>query len=279
MKRSALLILTIIAAGIAVGGCSRRPEPRLRVVATTTIMESAIKEIGGARVSVIALIPPGSCPGHYDVRPGDILSIKSSRALFTHGYEQFVPRLIESAGEPAPKVRRVAVEGNWLMPDAYAKACHEVSRLLCGIDPSHAEEYRSRYASLSAKTAEVGMKLRRKAQAAGLERIAVICSDQQASCLKWMGFDVIGTYGRAEEFTPAQLHDLAKIGRDKKVCLVVDNLQSGPAAGLQLAEEIGASHLTLSNFPGGFRDTSTWDRCLRKNVDLVLSSIRGRELR
>lgn len=280
MRRSLALVLVMsIVTLLVIEGCSHGPESRLHVVATTTMMESAIKEIGGEHVAVTVLIPPGSCPGHYDIRPSDVRSIKRSRALFTHGYEQFVPRLLESAGDCVPKVCKVSVQGNWLIPDIYAEACHSVSRCMCGIDPRHAKNYRERYASINTRAAKISQDLREKLKSAGIEGTAVICSDQQAPFLKWMGLNVVCTYGRSEEFTPAQLHSLVKIGRDKKVRLVVDNLQSGPTAGNQLAKEIGASHLTLSNFPGGFPDTATWEKCLYKNVNMILSDIQGRQHR
>ena len=48
-----------------------------------------------------------------------------------------------------------------------------------------------------------------------------------------------------------------KISSLKRVALVVDNLQSGPNTGKQIAEDIGAAHVTLSNFPlkGSFIET------------------------
>ncbi|MHB1455292.1 MAG: metal ABC transporter substrate-binding protein [Armatimonadota bacterium] len=276
MKRSILTALMIIAiAQSIIGGCNHRPESRLQVVATTTMMESAISDIGGKYVDVAVLIPPGSCPGHYDIRPGDVRNIKRSYALFTHGYEQFVPQLLESVGKPGPQVCEVPVKGNWLIPDIYAEACREVSRQLSSIDPGHDNAYRDRCTSLCARASRVDRELRRKVTDAGIESLAVICSDQQSPFLKWMRADVVGTYGRTEEFTPIQLHDLTMIGRKKKVCLIIDNLQSGPTAGRQLAEEIGALHLTFSNYPGGFPNTASWEKCLRKNVALLLSALRS----
>ena len=273
MKSKAyLLILTVITA-FTIGGCGEKPESRIHVTATTTMMQSAIREIGGEKVSVSVLIPPGSCPGHYDIRPGDIQNIKKSRALFIHGYEQFIPRLMESVGEPHPRVCRVPVEGNWMIPATYKESCCKVALLLSGINPGNKEYYRSRLISLSKSVDETDRDIQQRIKDTGACGTAVICSNQQAPLLEWMGLNVAGTYGRPDEFTPAQLHKLVLAGRKKNVSLVADNLQSGPDAGVQLAKEIGASHVTLSNFPGGFANTSTWKECLLKNAELMLSAL------
>ena len=272
ISRFSLLIALLC---LAVAGCDHKQETHISVVATTSVMQTAIKDIGGDRVNVILLIAPGSCPGHYDIRPGDVLSIKQSRALFTHGYEQFVPRLMEAVGTPSPKVCKVAVEGNWMVPDVYIRACGEIVQLLSEIDTDHRNDYRDRFERMKAGLATIGKELRGKARKAGTEHVTVICSDQQTPFLEWMGLNVVAGYGRPEEFTPTRLHELADIAYKERVVLVVDNLQSGPTAGSQLAQEIGASHVTLSNFPGGFTDTQTWEKCLRRNVDLVLSALQN----
>ena len=61
-------------------------------------------------------------------------------------------------------------------------------------------------------------------------------------------------------------------GRDSGVSLVIDNLQSGQDAGASIAEELGVTRIILSNFPGGFPDTETWEKAIDKNVQLILEA-------
>jgi len=273
MQRSARALLTLAVAAALAGGCGRsRDSSGLQLVATTTMLQAALADVGGHRVQVSVLMPPGSCPGHYDARPGDVRRIRGCSALFTHGYERFVPSLVGAAGTPAPRVLRVAVGGNWLIPAVYSAACEKVSEMLSQLDPAHRSEYQARLAAARSRAARLDAELRRKATAALPRPVPAISSDQQAPFLKWIGFEVVGTYGRAEEFTPKQLHSLAKVARSKGVRVVVDNLQSGPNAGRQLAQEVGASHVTLSSFPGGFPGTDSWEKCVSRNVDLVLAA-------
>jgi zinc transport system substrate-binding protein len=77
----------------------------------------------------------------------------------------------------------------------------------------------------------------------------VLAADRQASFLAWLGFRVVATYGRAEDFTAQELTRLARVAQDSGVGLIVDNLQSGPDAGRPLAEALKVKQVTLTNFP------------------------------
>lgn len=248
---------------------------RLAVVTTTSLLKCAVEEIGGERVAVESLIAPGSCPGHFDMSPRQITALFSSRLVMTHGYEHFVHNLAmhSSAGGRKPELVKVPVEGNWLVPDLYILGAREVARTLRSADPSHAREYQCALVALEGEVRRLAEDLRRQLEAANARKTKVLCADQQRPVVEWMGFQVAGTYTRAEEFTPGEVHRLTRLGRAERVALVVDNLQSGPDAGMQLARDIGAAHVTFSNFPGGFERTGAWGECLSENVRRALRAL------
>ena len=269
----ALIAVCVIGMIASIVGCGQKTTDKLKIVATTTHMESALKEVGGDHIDVRVLISPGGCPGHYDIRPDDVQALAQSAALFVHGYERFVPQLLDSVGKPGPQVCEVGIEDNWLVPEVYKQAIGEVARLLSEIDPDHADEYERHREQALDRIAEIADELEKEFGDLGLHGYVVICSEQQSPVLQWMGFEVVATYGRPEEFTPGLMHSLVKTGTMRKVRLVADNLQSGPNAGWQLAKDIRAAHVTLSNFPGGYPNTDGWEECLRDNVRRVLAAL------
>jgi zinc transport system substrate-binding protein len=95
----------------------------------------------------------------------------------------------------------------------------------------------------------------------------------QADFLEWAGLNVIGTYGEADSLTLQVVKDLVDDGKAARVSLVIDNLQNGADAGEEIAEELGAKRITISNFPGGFADTETWEKAIEKNIELILNAI------
>ncbi|NLN75901.1 MAG: zinc ABC transporter substrate-binding protein [Armatimonadetes bacterium] len=245
----------------------------LQVMATTSLLECAIKEVGGKHVKVGTLIAPGSCPGHYDIRPEDMKALCSSKLLFTHGYEGFVPRMLESAGSQRPKEAPISVAGNWMLPSVYIQALQQVTRVLSNADPANSNDYRKSLAMLEIEYVKLNVDLKKELKEAGAEGVAALCSDQQEETVRWMGLNVVDVYPRSEQFTPVLLHHITGVGRKNKVRICVDNLQSGPTAGRPLARDIGASHVTLSNFPGGFPDTETWRSWVEDNVQRVIAGL------
>ncbi len=69
------------------------------------------------------------------------------------------------------------------------------------------------------------------------------------------------------------MKELVDKGREAKVTLIVDNLHSGKDAGAGIAEELGIARTVLSNFPGGFEDTETWEKAIDYNVELLLTAL------
>ena len=99
----------------------------------------------------------------------------------------------------------------------------------------------------------------------------MLCADKQAGFIKWVGLNIVGTFGRPDSLTPQVVKELVDKGREANVTLIVDNLQSGRDAGAGIAEELGCKRIILSNFPGGFDDTQTWEKAIDHNVDLILN--------
>ena len=71
----------------------------------------------------------------------------------------------------------------------------------------------------------------------------------------------------------AIVKELVDKGREAKVTLIIDNLQSGKDAGAAIAEELDCERVILSNFPGGFDNTETWEKAIDRNVELILEAI------
>ncbi|MCX8125659.1 MAG: metal ABC transporter substrate-binding protein [Dehalococcoidia bacterium] len=271
---TAFLVIGLIAVLV---GCQAAPPAGLRVVAGTTQLTTMVREVGGDRVSVTNFVPAGTCPGQADVKPGDIEAIRRASVLIIHDYQEAqrdVKALLEAAGNPNLIIRVIAAKGGLMTPAYQTEATDKVATALAELDPANADFYRQRAASrkvaVSAKAEEVKQRLGK----AAVQGTKVISMLHQADFMRWAGFDVIATYGPPETFTPSLLADLVSKGKAAKVVLVVDNLQSGPDAGKGVAREIGAAHVTLSNFPGALPNTDTWEKAVDENVRLVLAALK-----
>ena len=115
-SRTLLKAATLALVAIAVTGSSAAAQ--IRVVATTPDLASVAREIGGDKVSVVALAKPTEDPHYVDAKPSHIVTLNRADALIEGGAELelgWLPPLLEnsrnskiSAGAPG---RIVASDG------------------------------------------------------------------------------------------------------------------------------------------------------------------------
>jgi len=74
----------------------------LAVVASSTDLKALVEEVGGDRVSVEALAPPGQDPHAIEVKAGQVARLKAARLLVRVGldHEPWLTRLLRAANEP-----------------------------------------------------------------------------------------------------------------------------------------------------------------------------------
>jgi ABC-type Zn uptake system ZnuABC Zn-binding protein ZnuA len=161
---SALVIALVLAQGVA------RAQERLSVVTTTGDLRSLTQAVGGARVEVTALTPPGFDPEDYQPRPQDLVRVRKAQAVVRVGldFDLWVDRLLAQAsgsvrrgapgyvdasfGIATLDVRGLSIGGDghahgsgnphyWLDPRNAEIVTANIEAALAGIDPAHAEAY------------------------------------------------------------------------------------------------------------------------------------------
>jgi len=293
MKKSGVLLTTIFSLALVVtlllGGCSPANTAKLKVVTTTSLIAQIVERVGGDGVDVVNILPPAQCPAHFDVEPGDIQKLADADLFIMHGFkgEKFAEELIASANNPDLTVVSLDVKAsstppnwapppppaNYMIPAVQREATDKVATALSQVDTENsavyqesAKEYKNK---ISAKEAEIKAKLNQM----NPSEVRVICGGMQARFVQWVGLNIVTTYGRPDSLTPQVVKELVDRGRAEKVTLIIDNMQSGKDAGKQIAEELGCNRIILSNFPGCFDDTETWEKAIDYNVNLILEAI------
>jgi zinc transport system substrate-binding protein len=258
-------------------GCGSETKADLHVVTSTSLLSDIVERIGGDKVDIVNIIPPAQCPGHFDCKPGDIQKLADADIFFMHGWqgEKFTQELIDSANNDTLVVSVVNVEGNWMTPGVQVTAFDTIVAEMCRVDVANCDLYQDNVDKNKASIEKKGNELKAELEAYNLGNINVLCAEQQAGFVKWTGLNIVGTFGRPDSLTPQVVKDLVDLGRAENVTLVVDNLQSGQDAGKGVAEELGCKRVILSNFPGGFDNTDTWEKAIDHNVELILGTIEG----
>ena len=247
------------------------------IMAGSSLITNIIQDVAEGKVETRTLIPPGVCPGHYDVKPGDIVALANSKALFIHDYQENfenITGLIEAAENPDLVITVLNITGNWMVPTVQAEAVDKIAEALGEIDPENATYYQEEAAERAQAILAKGEEVEGRLSDAGIEDVKVICAEMQQGFVRWAGFDVVATFGRPEDLTPAQVGQLIVEAQEAGVALVIDNLQSGSTTlGASMEQDIEAIPVTISNFPGGLENTETWEKAIDKNVDLLLEAL------
>jgi zinc transport system substrate-binding protein len=287
------VLFLVFGVSLLLGGCTTAGTGRLKVVTTTSMMAQIVEAVGGDAVEVAYILPPTQCPGHYDVKPGDIQHVADADLFLLHGWqgEMFAQELVSSADNYNLVVVSIQVKGifmtpppqleedetltgdYWMMPPVQLEAVGMVADALCRVDARNSAAYETAAAEYGDVIEARGEEIRLQLEQANVSGVKVICAGMLTGFIEWVGLDIAATYGRPDSFTPQLVRELVDTGREEGVTLIIDNLQSGQDAGAGIAEELGCQRIILSNFPGGLDDTGTWEKAIDENVERILAAI------
>jgi len=105
LKRLALILLLATIAAPAVA------QEKLKVVATFSILADLVRNVGGDRVVVDALVGPNGDAHVYQPSPADARTLADAKLVFANGlgFEGWINRLVKASGTKAPTI--VATKG------------------------------------------------------------------------------------------------------------------------------------------------------------------------
>ena len=144
MKKSRVLIIGFLVFSLVIssllGGCATAGTSNLKVVTSTSLIAQIVERVGGDQVNVVNIIPPAQCPGHFDVKPGDIQKLAEADLFLLHGWqgEKFSQDLIASANNPDLSVVTLDIQTtenqNWMVPAVQIEATDKITAALCQAD-------------------------------------------------------------------------------------------------------------------------------------------------
>lgn len=273
--RRSLTIIALVFLICAFAGCSDRgqeakPKPKRLIVTSDSILSTmAASLVPSASYTVAAIVPPGQCPGHYDMKLSDIERIKRADLLVS--FEE-MPFVEGAAG--ADRGRHIVIRAagrNFMAPDSYVYGLNVLADRLCESFPDDAGTIvrlkEEAVRSVNGHAASLIGRIRD----AGLAGKPVIASSLQKQTLEWMGFRVVGEYGRPESMSAHRVVHLVRAGKKEHAIFVADNLQSGPDTGRGVADSLGIPHIVLSNFPSEKGYLAT----LGENAEILLAALKG----
>jgi len=281
------LIATLVLISILSGAAAARA--RVLVAASIAPLADFVRQVGGYKVEVFTLVPPGASPHTYEIAPRQVVRVAKARLLVLNGVglEYWAKKLVAAAGNPALQVvdtsQGIPLLGAgphganphiWLDVRQAMLQVQHVSKALVNVDPAQAADYEAHTAAylkqLEGLDAEIAAEVARWthhefiafhpawvyfARRYGIEQAAVIEKSP----------------GR--EPSPAEIAAIVRTARRIGARAVFAEPQFSPKAAATIAEESGARVVFLDPL-GGSSHSQTYVDLMRHNVAQMASALR-----
>lgn len=266
-----------LAAGL--GGCAGGPEAPgpIRVAVSVPPQAYFVDRIGGERVAVEVMVPPGAAPDSYEPSPQQILALRQARLYVKVGHAGFpfetryleVPAAARSGAGPAlelvdmsrgidllPAPEAFAGEasgihahGNidphvWVAPAAVAVAAENIAAALTRIDPAGTAVYRDNLAAFLADVAALDRDVR--AELAGVARRRfLVYHPSWGYFAREYGLEQVAIESEGKDPSPAHVVALVEEARREGIRTVFVQRGFSDRAARVIAAELGAEVVVL----------------------------------
>jgi zinc transport system substrate-binding protein len=251
MRRSAVLAVVVVCA-VGAASCSTGSggDGRPAVVAGFAPLAEVARRVGGDRVSVRDLTPPGAEPHDLELPPDAVAAVADAALAVVVG-GGFQPAVEEAAARRrGPTVRAVRPGDRdphvWLDPTRMARLAGQVAGELARLDPEGAGGYRDRAATYRRELAALD-----REYAAGLarceRRVIVVTHDAFGALARRYDLRQESLAGISPEAEPdpARLDELVRLVRREGVTTVFTEPHVSPRLARALAREAGVRTAVL----------------------------------
>jgi zinc transport system substrate-binding protein len=232
----------------------------LHVVATFYPLAEFARQVGGARVDVRTLVPPGAEPHDYEPTPQDIVASSRSDVFLLNGnVDAWVERILPDLRRDGVRILRVAdalpdVERDphvWLDPVLAEKIVGLIRDSFKSADPAGSAEFDANAAAYLASLASLDAEYR-----SGLSQCAtyqvVASHDALGYLAKEYSLDIVPIAGLSpdDEPSPARMADIAMLAKRAKAKYIFMEALVSPKLAETIADEVGAGTLVFNPAEG-----------------------------
>jgi len=265
---ASFLALMALGLPLLTPGCRPSAEAnRAPVVATTTsYLEAAVYDLLGENAPVLRLAEPGTCPGHFDLRPSQAEALHRCRVLLRFDFQKSLETHLAGRGTNGPAVGAITVRRGLGLPESYLEACRQVAEHLVGAGLLERAAAEARLGALAARLEALGSELTNRVAQTGLAGTPVVASVHQRDFCEWLGLRVVATFRAADTASIREIEQALVAGRLAAVTLIVANRPEGRRTADALAGRLNARVVVLENFPDRVRGRISFDQMIRANL-------------
>lgn len=229
---------------------------KIQVAVSVPPQAYLVERIGGDRVEVQVMIPPGTSPALYEPSPRQLVALSRARLYVKVGHPHFLfeETHLEGVLKRLPSVVVIEMVGDgenhpgaeieedphvWLSPAAMKKTAVEIAEALAEIDPEHAAEFRQRQQRLEEEIDRTDAGIRSLLEP--LEgRTFVVYHPAWGHFAREYGLEQQAIEQEGKEPSPARLVQLIELARQRDVRVIFVQEGFSEQGARVIANEIGA---------------------------------------
>jgi zinc transport system substrate-binding protein len=249
-------------------GCSRTPsssEP-LRLATTTSYLEAAARDLLGDQLHLLRLAEPGTCPGHFDLRPSQVQELRHCAALFRFDFQSSLDSKIAALGTDRPFLAEISLTSGLGHPTSYQSACRQVADHLVDLGLLAQSESDLRLANIDQRLVQLERQTSHRVLQLGWTGKPVIASTRQRDFCAWLGLKVIATFRGADTTSFSELETALAAAKAEPVKLIIANLPEGRRTAEALAHRLQAAVVVFENFPALRDGRLSFDDMVQANL-------------
>jgi len=239
-----------------------------------------VERLGGERVTVSVLLPPGTSPATYELSPQQVVALDRARLFVAVGHPAFpferqvLGRLLGhrrdlTVVEMTGHLGALTLPGHghgeepegidphvWTAPQTMLAAAEGVAAALARLDPAHADAYRANLDDLRRQIAELDRELAARFAAAPGRRFWVL-HPAWGYLARQYGLEQVALESGGKEMSAARLVATTEQARREDVRVIFVQRGFSDRTARALAREIGARVVELDplarDWPGNLR--------------------------
>ena len=270
------LYLTVLFSVLWWSGCGHDTDsPSGEIAVTNSYLHAMVRDLCGDETGIFSVVPPGMCPGHFDIKPGDVRRLHRSGLLVAFDFQQGIARVLPD-GEGGPVFAAVAAPPGMCIPDSYLSMTGDVAEILMAHYPQREAELRGRLEEIAARLAALEDACFALIASEGLDGAPVLASVHQAAFAEWLGLRVVGTFSGSDSETAANINAALGAGEGHQIRGVIANRQEGTRLADALGERLDAPVAVFSNFPDAKADRQqapAFDALVHENLRRLVEAV------
>jgi zinc transport system substrate-binding protein len=255
-------------------GCERNdtaPPARPAVAVANSFLGAAARDLVGDAANIVELAPPGTCPGHFDIRPSQIEALRACRALFRFDFQSGLDQKLAPLADDGLLIQSIEVEHGLCTPTAYINACRQVGTALTHKQLITAREHAERVTAIQERMVNLTDRVQADIAAAGLAGLRVIASPHQRDFCELLGLEVVTTLGGSDTTSVGDIN--AALAESAAVQAVIANLPEGRRLADALGQRLNVPVIVFGNFPDQARHHGQFDELVLSNATRLIQAL------